>query len=392
MNIHPFLESGICRSSITHPSWCIERAALLGRFFFAYCPDFPKGTILHFLSLILYALPSITSCQISKLFYVKIRDRFVNNNFRHSICFALLFLLFLAACGGGSDEAVEESTDTDSSAADEATDSEAVTDPGVEATGSEEDSGSLPPTPDPGSKVNATRVSTQGIAAAGTAVITPTNRLEEQPVANQIDLVLLIDATGSMTQELSSLQAGLATIASQLNMLPESVTLRYGFVTYQDQTKTEDPKIFYLTDDWNLFAESLVEVTAVGGGDYAENLSEGLNLAVTGMNWQPDTTAKLIILLGDAPPHLDSSTVPSYEETSLLTQEQNIILFTIGSDGLDAQGEEIYQQIAQIGSGRYIFLTDELESQQSIAETVYRTADLATAITDILQEVVNELP
>ncbi len=316
----------------------------------------------------------------------------MTSNYRHFTWFALFFVLVLAACGGSSAETVEDTIDTDSSAANEAMDSESVADAGIGATGSEEDSGGLPPTPDLGSKVNATRASIQGVAAAGTAVITPTNRLEEQPIANQIDLVLLIDATGSMTEELSSLKAGLATIASQLNMLPESVTLRYGFVTYQDQTKTEDPKIFYLTDDWNLFAESLAEVTAVGGGDYAENLSEGLNLAVTGMNWQPDTAAKLIILLGDAPPHLSSSTSPPYQEAARLAQAQNITLFTIGSDDLDAQGEEIYQQIAQIGNGRYIFLTDELESQQSIAQTMYKTADLATAIIDILQEVVNEQP
>jgi hypothetical protein len=358
--------------------------------FFANQLNFPKGTILHILSLILYALPSMASCQVGNLLYVKIKGCFVTNNFRHFICFTLLFLLFLAACGGGSDEAVEERNDTDTTAVDEATDSEAVVDSGIGATGSEEDSGSVPPTPEPGSKVSATREFTQGAVAVETAVVTPTNRIEDQPVANNINMVLLIDATGSMAEELNSLKAGLDTIANQINSLPESTMLRFGLVVYGDRGKAESFQIFNLTDNWNQFSESVLSITAVGGGDYAENLNEGLYQAVTNMNWQADATTKLIVLLGDAPPHSNDPASIPYLESAGLAQAQNISLFTIGSDGLNAQGEEIYQQIAQIGNGRYIFLTNEPETQQTIRETVYKTADLTTAIVDILLEVVDE--
>lgn len=314
----------------------------------------------------------------------------MTNNFRHLIWFALIFVLLLTACGGSSDEAVEDTTDTASSAADEAADSESVTDSGIGATGSEEDSGGLPLTPEPGSKVNPTRASARGIDVTETAVSPPVNRLEDQATANQIDVVLLIDATGSMSEELSSLKMGLETIASQLNTLPESITLRYGFVIYQDQAKSDDPYLFNLTSDWNLFAENLMRITAVGGGDYAENLNEGFEMAVTSMNWQANGAAKLIILLGNAPPHLNDSTSLPYQDSARLAAEQNIILFTIGSDGLNAQGEEIYQQIAQMGNGRFLVLSDDVAHKQSIAATMYQTADLAAAITDILQEIVNE--
>ncbi|MCP4416798.1 MAG: VWA domain-containing protein [Chloroflexi bacterium] len=309
---------------------------------------------------------------------------------RHFTLTALLFVLFLTACGGSDEAAIEETTDTDTSAVDEATDSESVTDSGISASGSEEDSGSLPPTPEPGSKVTITRSSTTGADSPETAVATPVNRIETQTTASQIDIVLLIDASGSMSKELNHLKTGLDMIANQLETLPDSITLRYGFVIYRDPEKTNGSQIFNLTDNWSLFSDNLLLVTAVGGGDYAEDLNDGLHQAVQSMNWQTDATVKLIILLGDAPPHLhDPEAIPT-DETARLAAEQNITIFTIGSDGLNEQGEVIYRQIAQMSNGRFIHITTSPESSQTISDTVYETADLPIAIIDIVQEVLNE--
>ena len=199
---------------------------------------------------------------------------------RHWLSFILFLLLFLAACGGGEgDEAVQESSDTDAETVDDTTDSEAVADEGIGATGSEEDSGGLPPTPDTGSKVSTTRTSTEAGLSADTAVSTstpPANRTEsqEQAVITQLDIVLVLDATGSMAEELTALQASLDTIAAQLSTLPNT-TLRYGFIIYRDQAKTESTQLFNLTADWELFATNLrANVTAIGGNDYPEDLKQ----------------------------------------------------------------------------------------------------------------------
>ena len=312
------------------------------------------------------------------------------------ISLAIVFLLLLAACGGGGDEAVQDTSDTDTGAVDEATDSEAIDDGGIDATGSEGDSGGLPATPDSGSKVNVTRASPNPIAAAATAVATPippTNRTGSQETADsrQMDIVLLLDATGSMTEELMTLQTGLDDIASRLDSLPDTITLRHGFVAYRDLAKTDASQIFGLTEDWALFAANLAAITAVGGGDYAEDLNGGLYRAVTEMEWQPNVT-RLLILLGDAPPHLDVSEAVPYSDTILLAAEQNITIFTIGSDGLNEQGEAIYQQIAQSSNGRFLFIANKPENTQTAATAIYPMANLATVIVEIVLEVLNEAP
>ena len=216
----------------------------------------------------------------------------------------IVLLLLLAACGGSSDEPVQDTSETDTGAIDDTTDSEAIADEAIDAKGSGEDRGELPPPPDTGSKRDAPRATPNVIASGDTAVTTPTppaNRIDsgQTTATRQLDLVLLLDATGSMADELNILQTGLDEIAAELTSLPNDNTLRYGFVIYRDQAKSDSVQLFGLTSDWTLFAENLMAVTAVGGGDYPENLHGGLVQAVSSMNWDPEAV-HLIILLGDA--------------------------------------------------------------------------------------------
>lgn len=305
----------------------------------------------------------------------------------------LILLLLLVACGGGGDEAVQDTSETDSGAVDEASDSEAIDDGSVSATGSEEDSGALPPTPEPGSKVNAPRATPATTAALGTAV-PPANRVEseDETAVRQVDVLLLLDATGSMAGELRALRNGLDLLANTSAAAPDDVHLRYGFVTYRDQARGAAPQIFNLTDDWALFAANIAAVKAVGGGDYPEDLSEGLQEATANINWHPEADARLIILVGDAPPHLAADGTLPYTDALTTAVNQSITVYTVGSEGLSDQGEAIFQEIARGGNGRYFFLSDNLASSQAAATAVYPTSDLPTLITEIVMEVINGIP
>ncbi len=306
-------------------------------------------------------------------------------------CILLLLLLLLAACGGSVDEAVEDIADSDTSDVTDINDSETIEDSNVNATGSEEDSGELPPTPEPGSKVGATRITTE---ASGSELIaangTPVNRGEaaNTAVSRPLDLLFLVDTTGSMTNELNALQAALPDLVDHLTTLFARENLHLGLVTYGDQGKQAPVQMFEFTDDSRLFTETLASLTAVGGGDYPEDLNEGLYQAVTGMAWRSEAN-KLLILFGDAPPQAATDPARSFVPASLLAAEQGIRLVVIGSDGLDAAGEAIFQQIAQTGNGRFYLISDNPENSSS-ATAVYAPAHLPTLLTEIVEEVLNE--
>lgn len=306
----------------------------------------------------------------------------------------VILLLLLAACGGGSNEAVEDISETDTEAIDDSPESEAIEGGDIGATGSEEDSGELPPTPDTGSKVVAPRATPNVIASSNLTAATstpPANRSDsiQNTASRQLDLVLLIDATGSMADEWDFLKSGLNEIAAQFNSQPDSIILRYGFVVYRDQEKSDPIQLFSLTNDWNLFAENLMTVTAVGGGDYPENLNGGLYRAVTRMNWNP-AAEHLLILLGDAPPYPNTEETVPFEEILLGAVEQNITIFTVGSDGLNETGAAIYQQIADMGNGRFIFVSHNPENNQLNVPVVQPITNLAGVLVEIVLEVLNE--
>lgn len=316
--------------------------------------------------------------------------KFSNAQIRLSLFIVLL--LVLAACGGSVDEAVEDTSGTDTGAVDDTADSEAIEIQDIDATGSEEDSGEFPPTPDTGSKTDIPRATPNVIASNNTAVATPpANRISSAQAAatRQLDLVFLLDATGSMADELSILKSGLDELTAGLASISNDTTLRYGFVIYRDQAKNDSTELLALTDDWALFAENLMAVTAVGGGDYPENLQDGLDQAVTGMNWNPEGE-RLVILLGDAPPHLDAGATASLAETLLAAATQNITIFSIGSDGLAETDVDIYQQIAEAGNGRFIFVSNSPDNSQPDSFIVQPVNDLTNVLVEIVLEVLNE--
>jgi hypothetical protein len=180
----------------------------------------------------------------------------------------LALLLFLAACGGSADEAVQDTGDVNTEAVEDSAESEAIADDVPSATGSEDDSGEFPPTPETGSKVSPTRVSPSPTFCGGsTAVATapPTNRTTAETAQHQQPNRF---GPGDRRDrqhgpELSQLQAGLAAVAIRLSTLPGTPTLRYGLVLYRDLDNGESTQLFNLTDNWALFAENLTTVTAV---------------------------------------------------------------------------------------------------------------------------------
>ena len=325
--------------------------------------------------------------------------------------FLIALLLLLAACGGGADEAAEDTSETDStgSTEEESLDEESMAaeepvedapsadlepiDEGLSATGSEEDSGEIPPTPDTGSKTDTERITPATVAETDTAVTTltpPSNRADtDQTVSGQIDIVFVLDTTGSMVNELDTLKAGLNEISAQLSSLPNTVTFHYGLVLYGDDSRSDSIQWFDLTDSWDSFAQNITAVTPIGGGDYPENLVGGYYQAVSGMAWRPEAT-KLLILLGDAPPHQDDSNITLLNEALRLAAEQNITTFTIGSDGLNAPGVALYQEIAQNRNGRFLFVSESPDSSTLASNSVHPLANLPALLTGIILEVLDE--
>jgi Mg-chelatase subunit ChlD len=182
-------------------------------------------------------------------------------------------------------------------------------------------------------------------------------RLAAAPAAARprLDLVYLIDATGSMDDEIAKLKASMRAVADQIARLPVRPDLCFGLVAYRDRgdaflTRTHD-----FTDDLAAFQGVLGRLRAGGGGDKPEALNEALHEVVHGLSWRADA-ARMVVLVADAAPHLDYAG-PQYDIDMQAALAKGIKVFAVGASGLEPEGEYIYRQMAQYTAGRFVFLT-----------------------------------
>jgi len=78
--------------------------------------------------------------------------------------------------------------------------------------------------------------------------------------------------------------------------------LRLGLVLYRDYPDEYITKVIPFTSDLAVFQKSLNAVRATGGKDIPEAVNEALYDSVLLFPWDK-TAAKVVILIGDAPPH-----------------------------------------------------------------------------------------
>jgi hypothetical protein len=186
------------------------------------------------------------------------------------------------------------------------------------------------------------------------ALVLPASRATS-PVP--LDVVFLLDATGSMADEIDRLKATISTVSEQLGGLPGAGDLRLGLTAYRDVGDEYVTRSVPLTSDVSAFAGELDAVVADGGGDRPEALEEGLHEVIDGSSWRDD--AMKVVFRGAYAPPQGGGDGPGYDADVVAAAAAGIKVFPIASSGLadDPQGEYVFRQLAQITLGRFVFLT-----------------------------------
>lgn len=220
--------------------------------------------------------------------------------------------------------------------------------------------------PDSQSRPRYEVVVTKGEVAASAALDPDqtTHRVVLDGAANgplALDVLFLIDATGSMSDEIERLKANMTSVAEQVAELPGDPHVRFAMTVYRDRGDSYVTKTFDFTDDVGSFTGALAEVVADGGGDTPESLGAALQEALTVPAWREGDAVKLVFLVADAPPHLPGdpgyADEPDYADGVRAAARAGVKILPIASSGLDAQGEYVFRQLAQVTMGRLVFLT-----------------------------------
>ena len=117
-----------------------------------------------------------------------------------------------------------------------------------------------------------------------------------------LDVLFLLDATGSMYDEIHQLKITIDEVAQRIHRLPGDVDVRLRMTLYRDEFDSFLTSTFDLTPDVEAFGEALSEVVAHGGNDYPEALDEALADALSQPSWRSAAeTVQLVFLVADAP-------------------------------------------------------------------------------------------
>jgi Mg-chelatase subunit ChlD len=207
----------------------------------------------------------------------------------------------------------------------------------------------------------------------------------------KLDVLFLIDTTGSMGDEIDRLKDSVRSVAERISALPGDVDLRLGMTVYRDRGDLFVTRTFDFTGSVDVFKAALAEVRASGGGDTPEDLNAGLHQAVTSPSWRGDDTVKLIFLIADAPPHLDYQDGPDYAADVRAAAGRGIKIMPIASSGLDDQGEYVFRQLAQITMARFTFLTYGADGVSPGDHTDHHVSDYAVlALDDLVVRLVSD--
>jgi hypothetical protein len=197
----------------------------------------------------------------------------------------------------------------------------------------------------------------QQIDGATWTLALPGSLRSQQEPQTTLDLLFLLDSTGSMGGEIRRIQHTISDIAYQITTLPGQPRLRFGLVTYRDRGDSYVTRKYGFTENLGEFSGFLNSISAGGGGDYPESLNEGLHVAVNNMNWNSGEALRLTFLVADAPPHLDYPNDYKYTNELVDAVRQGIKIYTIGASGLTQQGEYVFRQLAQVTLAQYLFVT-----------------------------------
>lgn len=125
-------------------------------------------------------------------------------------------------------------------------------------------------------------------------------------VATPLDVLIVMDVSGSMGDAITAAQAESAEIVRRVRA--ESPDARIGFATYSDYPSAGDADdrawtlVQPLTNDSDAVRASVAAVTLQFGGDNPESVLRALTAAVSdsGVGWRTGTN-RVIVLVGDAP-------------------------------------------------------------------------------------------
>ena len=120
---------------------------------------------------------------------------------------------------------------------------------------------------------------------------------------NIVEVSFIVDATGSMGDEINYLKAEIKNIIEHIKDVDSKTHIRTNAVFYRDYGDEYLVRNSGMSDDLNYTNAFIQKQHADGGGDFPEALDDALYSAVNETEWTEGARTKIAFIILDAPPH-----------------------------------------------------------------------------------------
>ena len=189
--------------------------------------------------------------------------------------------------------------------------------------------------------------------------------------SSNIDIAFIVDATGSMTDEINFLKADLTNIIQTVSGKNTTYDIRTAAVFYRDEGDDYLTRESDFSSDLSVTTSFIAKQSADGGGDYPEAVHTALEKGLQKLSWREDDCIRLAFILLDAPPHKNANVIASLHKSIPLYAKAGIRIIPVAASGVDKSTEFFLRFTAMATDGTYVFITnDSGVGNEHIAATV----------------------
>ncbi|QQS05924.1 MAG: VWA domain-containing protein [Fibrobacterota bacterium] len=178
-------------------------------------------------------------------------------------------------------------------------------------------------------------------------------------IPSAIDVGFMVDATGSMDDELDYLKEELKDVIDQARIKNGNAVINTGAVFYRDRGDAYVTDVSDFTSSNSTTASFVAAHSAGGGGDYPEAVHTALDVSLSSLKWSSSAKARILFIVLDAPPHYEQSIVSKLHELVRAASAKGVRIIPIACSGVDKDTEFLLRYMAIATGGTYVFVTDD---------------------------------
>jgi hypothetical protein len=181
---------------------------------------------------------------------------------------------------------------------------------------------------------------------------------DAKQAAAKADIAFIVDATGSMTDEIRFLISDLNYIIDHASS-GNNIALRTAALFYRDLQDEYITRYDDFSDNVSTTQEFVAKQKAGGGGDYPEAVDYALEASLQKLSWNESARARIAFLILDAPAHHKDNVIESLQKSIALFAQNGIKIIPVAASGVDKDTEFMLRFFELATGGTYVFLTND---------------------------------